>query len=295
LNNKDKYYKYKTKYLLLKTQLGGKKKELNINLTSLLPLFKKLISDYNMEFNFNFILDNDNLFLEIKKGVSDMTVDKILDPFKYSYVTGHTHFASGSKDWEYSPPSSKDFSLILETFYRYYTKMHIIFSDKGIWKVKINDKLNFFNTTNPDLKIQLKLFDFYRCNMQGYQSTKAWTDLLHDIEDKTNDLHIRLAQPKELKDRLVLYPKISLEDYMNEIKKIGFDIEFINWDDIKGNFEVNIKIADTKYEFINYFAYFKNHFIPEEKPFLIKVTDVTHDIIIDKIKETEEGENVYFY
>ncbi len=281
---KNKYLKYKIKYLNLKKMIGGNQKEITIDITKLHDLFITMVDDFNLEFSFNILVDNSsNTFLMIQKGISDMSLENIIDGYKFSYFQGHTHFHKGTENHLFTPPSSKDYIFTLESFYRFYCQKQFIASYNGFWIISINDKLNFFNTENDDLKKQLKLFDYFRDNLYEYGITDEWESILNFINKETNNLHIALAQPPELEKKL---PQISLEEYIIKIKDIGFDISFTFWEDAT-DLKFRILLDENKYNYINNFNFNK-------KNKLININEININNFLNLLYITNENTEILF-
>jgi hypothetical protein len=309
MNYQHKYLKYKTKYLELKNQIGGSYKTLEFDLTFILPLVKKLINEYDLEFNFNFIIDekDNTLKMEVVKASSDMTPNKPIypenaqDKILFSYLNAHTHFASFSKDWKYSPPSYADFDVIMKSYYRFYTKKNIIFTDKGIWIVELNDEYKF-DIKLPDveyvdeIKTQMTYFKEFRNNYKEFPITPYFDWLLDTILNRSTWYQLSLSQPPDINPPLEkdIFPDMTLEEYIKGINEDGiFKIEFCRWEDAH-DLKISINILESEYNYVNNFVKNKNIYIKDAKSTIHPIRPDNLEFIEKKLKESPEFKIVDF-
>lgn len=258
-----------------------------INLEPLRYTLDYFINKENVEYNFNFLVDLKNtLFIELTKGVSDLSDPNasIMDGCKFSYLQGHTHFASYSKDWVCSPPSSKDYIKMVESFYRYHTKKMLIFERLGIWEIKLNDKLILYQDPDEDIQRQLQLFRDNYFDLNGYPMVNKWSELLDKIDQVAYENHIALAQPPGEVSR-----KITVKQYISNMKNLGFDVSFIPW---SNELTFTIEIDENDFHFVNEFVANRQKY-DTRKPSYLVVTKQTNKVVSAAIA-TREGEIVQF-
>lgn len=263
---------------------------LTINLTMLKSFIKKLIDNLNVEISFNFLVDEETgkVFMEISKGISDMDSESIMQGNKFSYLQGHTHFRSFSKDWKYSPPSATDYTTFLESFYRFYTKKMLIFSQDGIWEISLDYKLIFKpDGDNPAINQQLQAFQDNLMTLDGYMSNSWWDNMLSSIHEKANQYHIRLAQPPGEQ-----VTPITITEYITFMKLLGFNVKLTPWNKVQ-NMIYKINISDDDYPFVNYFVKNRQNYDVDQSSF-IYIDDLDDEKVYNTIYYTPEGQRVIF-
>lgn len=308
MDYKNKYLKYKQKYLELK-QRGGSIKTLEFDLTFMKSFIKRLINEFNLEFDFNFIInETDNkLYVEIIKGVSDMSKKTIFNSGTYfGYLKGHTHFNSFmlKNNWKYAPPSSADYNYVFKHYFRYYLKKNLVFTPQGIFTIELNEDYKwdkkipkvgykfFDEVLVKEIKQQLKNFNHTRCDLDTFDSTPYFEFILDRNNNYTNNLHKCISGDPKL-DKTE-YPPISIEEYLEKINKDGFFIvTFQKWQDIK-DLKIRIDIPEFQYKYVNHFVKNKNILYQGKKVIITPINSSNLDEIFKKLKEAPEGTEIIF-
>jgi hypothetical protein len=276
-----KYVKYKSKYLKLK-QLGGGMKQIKINMSPYIDFFKKCVNELDCEISFTISLENDNIICDFYKGNNmfpdeQIGIDQPLfnKSYTFGYIAGHTHdrYSKERLDYKYSAPSPRDYTTMIEQFYKYHIKYHYIFTVDGIYKLTLNDLLiDIIKSCFPEM-----IFTFFiisrRYNV--FNQTPAYNVFIETLTFLLNDMHFILEKPHRLKDNIegmlddykkyietiqILPDKAreylmniltkhqhidtikDLKSYIKFINTIGFNLELLPWDDftISGNIDINV-------------------------------------------------------
>jgi hypothetical protein len=213
------------------------------DLNPLREFIKLLIENYDLEFSFNFLQDEYGLFIELTKGVSDMSTDVIMQNNKFSYFQGHTHFSSYNRDWKYYPPSANDYVSMLTNYYRFHTKKMLVFEQKGIWEIELNDELKFGESGDPRIRKQLEIFKEDYFTLYGYRSNSWFEGLCEYIRHNANFFHMALTQGTDM---------VTLRHYIKAMRELGFDVTFTPWE--KHDMTFTVDINEDDYSFVNYFV-----------------------------------------
>ena len=307
MDYKKKYIKYKAKYLKLK-QIGGYEKTLEFDLTFMIPYLKRLINECDLEFAINFIIDetDNSLKAEFIKGLSDMTMGKPIynSFFKFGYLNAHTHFESYQKlkSWKISPPSSGDYVLIIKSYFRFYLKKHLVFTNDGIWTIEINESFKFdkegipktpFSEKNAEqIKDQMRIFNDLRCNLDYFYLTDSFRELLDHIEARTTNLQIRVSdEPGEDKE---VFPPITLEEYIHDMNDDGiFVVSFKKWEEVS-DLKVTINISEFEYNYVNHYVKYKDKLYKDTILTLYPLNLQNIESVFIKLKEAPEGTEIIF-
>jgi len=228
----NKYLKYKLKYIKLKKKIIGSGRMIISN-----SLFYRLVKEVKEEIFFNFVF-LDNVKVAMIKSCDDYSREKLFNhSFRRINVAGHTHPISymEMKKITCIPPSNKDYSTIIERHFKRNEKMHLVFEPSGIWAIKLKD--DFITYLNNKFPIVIKLLKDY-VDDDGYYTSDEFNNELKLIEKDTNELYLRLAH-------VVKENFLTVEEYINELDKLGFNVTFFKWNEpLVINVEINKEIEN---------------------------------------------------
>lgn len=211
-----KYIKYKLKYKTLKKSLIGAGKFI-VPVT----LFHKLIKKVDEEIYFNFIF-NDNIKITMIKSCHISEKDPLFTKsFRRINVGGHTHpiFYLEQHKLNCIPPSSKDYSSLIERYFKKNEQLHLVFEPSGIWILQL--KTDFIKFLNDNYSYIIKSLK-ENVDSDSYLISDGFEKLLNNIETESNKLYLELA----------LRNMITKNDYIKKINNLGFDVSFLTWDEL---------------------------------------------------------------
>ena len=136
-----KYQKYRSKYLILKSQrnglIGGAGEKVVINLDQYKELFQRCIHEIPYEMGFNLLLDNGAINFEITKGRNDtVTIPHNI------IINIHSHPISLEqyRTWKYHPPTHTDYcGSSTSSFHG--IQLNIVVEKAGVWLFQPTKKL----------------------------------------------------------------------------------------------------------------------------------------------------------
>ena len=136
-----KYQKYRSRYLNLKSQrnglIGGAGEKVVINLDEYKELFQRCINEIPYEIGFNLLLDNGAINFEITKGGNDtVTIPNNIIIHIHSHPISLEH----SSTWKYYPPTETDYDKSIASSFQG-TQCNIVVEKAGVWLFQPTKKL----------------------------------------------------------------------------------------------------------------------------------------------------------
>ncbi len=294
-----KYLKYKNKYNKLKNmigtnQLGGGVKNIKIDMRPYSRFLKKCVEELNCEISFTFSQTKDDIICEFYKGINMFPEDEQIKDnvslfnksYTFAYIAGHTHdnYSKEKLGYKYSIPSARDYTTMIEQYYKFLIQTQYIFTTDGIYKLTLGKKLGDIITICFPEMIFTRFIISRRYN--AHVPTGEYHLFIGLLSQILNDLHIILEKPLNIDDMTYEeYIEIMKKDYLRykreinilppEAKEylmsifdnpihidniadlnsyidnindiIGFDLELIPWDEFMINMMIDINI----YNFIH--------------------------------------------
>lgn len=196
-------------------------------------IWRPLLAD-NREYMFTFFpTTTGKLLTEVYVGVpvTDDYEEKLFTARPFFHVASlHTHPSILSRKW--NPPSSRDFRFFLISYFRLNLKKNMVVSQEGMYVVSLKPEfVKYLEETFAD-QIQTGFYSMDRFLFGEFHDIDpAFSTFVEDeVEKQTNDLHVELA-----------HERISLAEYMDAIRKLGFDIELLDFD---GDWTVKFGVED---------------------------------------------------
>jgi len=226
---------------------------MKLDLNFIKPLVFDLIHKDTREYAFTFFMEekgkekerereNKEIKTEIYIGSrvtqSKEHVDDLfqIQPF-FNLISAHTHpifnpnqimttslssssssSSSSSLSLYYFPPSMEDYYYFIKSYFRLNTRLNLVFAREGTYVVTLKqDLISFIKKTFPE---QIKNYTRPESRKLFKYSSEipAFTAFLENYKKITNNLHINLLQGK-----------ITLNNYLHEIRNLGFHIDLIPW------------------------------------------------------------------
>ena len=306
-NYKEKYKKYKSKYLnlLKKNKQTGGGVEIIFDLNNYKDLYRKFIFELNHEIAFSLDYDPDtgNLISEFIKGIPIVIEEGISNEIKlfndsicFTHINCHTHdnFSAHLEGFRFAPPSPDDFKLLIENFCKYNTYLELVFTPEGIYEISLGDEL-IDKLNNEPLSLMRWV---YAPTSRRYNVTKSypeWEKFMETFLYRINDIHLLAIKPKRVPiriyeetqaDYMLLYgvPAIdTIKVYLEEIRKVGFNIKLYTWDE-----PLNIKLIIPT----NINKFFNAAIKAKKGGYLLDILLINSDVFQENNDNEEDNEHL---